>query len=284
MLVTRPLWALAQQGVQVTEIPADTEQSFSLKDFEEAFQENTKLVVTLHASNVTGFVLPIEKIGSIAKAHGVPYLLDAAQTAGVFPIDLSKLPIDMIAFPGHKGLLGPQGTGGLILREGISLRPLIYGGTGSLSELDQQPDFLPDALESGTLNGVGIAGLGAGVRYIREKGIDQIRKREQALCQLLIDGLQSIKGVRIYGGLKAEEKAPIVSFNIGNLDSMFVGFELSEQAKVIARAGLHCAPHAHQTLGTIVQGVIRFSPSHFTTEVEINKALEAVETIALKFK
>ena len=151
--VTRPLWALAQQGVQVTEISADNEQGFSIKKFEEAFQENTKLVVTLHASNVTGFMLPIEHIGTIAKAHGVPFLLDAAQTAGVFPIDLSKLHIDMLAFPGHKGLLGPQGTGGLILREGITLRPLIYGGTGSLSELDQQPDFLPDALESGTLNG-----------------------------------------------------------------------------------------------------------------------------------
>ena len=282
--VTRPLWALAQQGVQVTEISADNELGFALQDFEEAFKENTKLVVTLHASNVTGFVLPIEQIGSIAKAHGVPYLLDAAQTAGVFPIDLSKLPIDMIAFPGHKGLLGPQGTGGLILAEDISLRPLIYGGTGSLSELDQQPDFLPDALESGTLNGVGIAGLGAGVRYIREKGIDRIRKREQALCQLLIDGLMSIKGVQLYGGIKAEEKAPIVSFNIGNHDSKYVGFELSKRAEVIARAGLHCAPHAHQTLGTIVQGVIRFSPSHFTTEEEIDKALEAVEGIALDLR
>ncbi|HEY8909410.1 MAG TPA: aminotransferase class V-fold PLP-dependent enzyme [Desulfosporosinus sp.] len=278
--VTRPLWALAQQGVQVTEISADTEQGFPLKEYEEAFKENTKLVVTLHASNVTGFMLPIEHIGSIAKAHAVPYLLDAAQTAGVFPIDLSKLPIDMIAFPGHKGLLGPQGTGGLILREGISLRPMIYGGTGSLSELDQQPDFLPDALESGTLNGVGIAGLGAGVRYIREREIDRIRKREQALCQILIDGLRSIKGVRLYGGIKAEEKAPIVSFNIADHDSMFVGFELNKQAGVMARAGLHCAPHAHQTLGTIVQGAIRFSPSHFTTEVDIDTALEAVESIA----
>lgn len=282
--VTRPLWALTQQGVQVTEISADNEQGFSLKDFEETFKENTKLVVTLHASNVTGAVLPIEQIGSIAKAHGVPYLLDAAQTAGVFPINLSKLPIDMLAFPGHKGLLGPQGTGGLILREGITLRPLIYGGTGSLSERDQQPDFLPDALESGTLNGVGIAGLGAGVRYIREKGMDEIRKREQALCQLLINGLQSIKGIRLYGGIKAEEKAPIVSFNIGDNDSMFVGFELNKRAGVIARAGLHCAPHAHQPLGTIVQGVIRFSPSHFTTEVDINKALEAVESIAQDFQ
>ena len=270
--------------MQVTEISADNEQGFSLKDYEEAFKENTKLVVTLHASNVTGFILPIEQSGSVAKAHGVPYLLDAAQTAGVFPIDLSES-IDMIAFPGHKGLLGPQGTGGLILREGISLRPLIYGGTGSLSELDQQPDFLPDALESGTtLNGVGIAGLGAGVRYIREKGIDRIRKHEQALCQLLINGLQSIKGVRLYGGIKAEEKAPIVSFNIGDYDSNFVGFELSKLAGVIARAGLHCAPHAHRTLGTLVQGIIRFSPSHFSTEVEINKALEAVESIALDLR
>lgn len=279
--VTRPLWILAQQGVQVTEIAVDMEQGFLLKDYEAAFKKNTKLVVTLHASNVTGFVLPIEKIGSIAKAHGVPYLLDAAQTAGVFSIKLDKLPVDMIAFPGHKGLLGPQGTGGLILREGISLRPLIYGGTGSLSELDQQPDFLPDALESGTLNGVGIAGLGAGVRYIHEKGIDWIRKREQALCQSLTDGLKVIPGIKLYGGTKVEEKAPIVAFNIGRQDSLFVSFELSERAGIIARAGLHCAPHAHQTIGTMEQGVIRFSPSHFTTEEDINKVLEVVESIAV---
>lgn len=278
--VTRPLWVLAQQGVQVTEIAVDPEQGFSLKEYETAFKRNTKLVVTLHASNVTGMVLPIEQIGSIAKANGVPYLLDAAQTAGVFPIELKKLPVDMIAFPGHKGLLGPQGTGGLILGEGISLRPLLYGGTGSLSERDQQPDFLPDALESGTLNGAGIAGLGAGVRYIRERGLDQIRRHDQALCQDLIDGLRAIKGVRIYGGIKAKEKAPLVAFNIGTQDSSFVEFELSEQAGVIARAGLHCAPHAHQTLGTIEQGVVRFSPSYFTTKEDVVKALEAVESLS----
>ncbi|MHB8125772.1 MAG: aminotransferase class V-fold PLP-dependent enzyme [Desulfitobacteriaceae bacterium] len=280
--VSRPLWVLAQRGVQVTHIPVLTEKEFPWQDYEKAFNKKTKLVVTLHASNVTGTILPIERIGKIARAKGVLYLLDAAQTAGLFPLDFGRMPIDMLAFPGHKGLLGPQGTGGLIVRPQIALRPLIYGGTGSLSESDQQPDFLPDALESGTLNGVGIAGLGAGVRYLKTYGIDNVRKREQALCQRLILGLTKISGVQIYGGLDAEKKAPIVAFNIGKLDSTIVGYALDQVSGVIARAGLHCAPHAHSSLGTINQGVVRFSPSHFNTEEEIDIALAAVSQIALE--
>lgn len=280
--VSRPLRVLAQRGVEVTEIAVQTEKEFPWEDYKKAFTKKTKLVVSLHASNVTGTVLPIERIGKIARAKGALHLVDAAQTAGIFPLDFSRLPVDMLAFPGHKGLLGPQGTGGLILRPEITLRPLIYGGTGSLSESDQQPDFLPDALESGTLNGVGIAGLGAGIEYLKIQGIDNVRKREQALCRRLITGLNSIPGVQIYGGRDTESKAPIVAFNIGKLDSTEVGYVLDQEYGVIARAGLHCAPHAHISLGTIRQGAVRLSPSHYNTDEEIDLTLGAISEISKK--
>src|SRR5665647_2305950 len=244
--VVRPLWALKQRGVEVSEIPGIPGREFDLEAYDKVFQTNTKLVVTLHASNVTGTLLPIKEIGQIAHEHKAYYLLDAAQTAGVFPIDLGRLSVDLLAFPGHKSLLGPQGTGGLIVQPGIRLEPLIYGGTGSLSEEDRQPEFLPDALESGTLNGAGIAGLGAGVRYILSDGVEKIRVREQALCRKLWEGLRKIPGVKLYGSETVERRSPIVAFNIGELDAIEAGFILEEKAGVIARAGIHCAAHAHR--------------------------------------
>lgn len=278
--VTRPLKVLADQGVEVTEILVVPEQEFPWAEYEQAFRKNTKLVVTIHASNVTGTLLPIERIGRIARRHGAFYLLDASQTAGVFPLDLGHVPLDLLAFPGHKGLLGPQGTGGLILKPYVKLKPLLYGGTGSLSESDEQPDFLPDALESGTLNGAGIAGLGAGLRYLKAQGLDKIRYQEQTLCRRLTQGLLEIPELTLYGGTDASAKAPIVSFNIGDLDSTFVAFTLEQTAGIVARAGLHCAPHAHRTLGTMEQGVVRLSPSHFTTEEEIDRTIDAVKMVA----
>jgi len=278
--VARPLWALQQRGVEVSEVQGMLGKEFDFDAYRRAFRPNTKLVVTLHASNVTGTLLPIQEIGQIAHEYGAYYLLDAAQTAGVFPIDMGRLAVDLLAFPGHKGLLGPQGTGGLLVKPEIRLEPLIYGGTGSLSEEDRQPGFLPDALESGTLNGAGIAGLGAGVRYILKEGVDKIRVREQALCRKLWNGLREIPGVTLYGSDIVEQRSPIVAFNIGELDSVAAGFLLEEKAGVIARAGLHCAAHAHRMLGTLDQGVVRFSPSHFTREEEIETALRAVRSVA----
>ncbi|SPF33850.1 Aminotransferase class-V family protein [Candidatus Desulfosporosinus infrequens] len=278
--VARPLWALKQRGVEVSEIPGVPGEEFDFGEYNKAFRPNTKLVVTLHASNVTGTLLPVEEIGQIAHEHGAYYLLDAAQTAGVFPIDLGLLSVDLLAFPGHKGLLGPQGTGGLIVKADIRLEPLIYGGTGSRSEEDCQPDFLPDALESGTMNGAGIAGLGAGVQYILSEGVDKIRDREQALCRKLWEGLREIPGVKLYGSEMVERRSPILAFNIGEIDSIKVSFLLEQNAGVIARAGLHCAAHAHRMLGTLEQGVVRFSPSHFTSDEEIVTALQAVRRVA----
>ncbi|ACL19276.1 cysteine desulfurase family protein [Desulfitobacterium hafniense DCB-2] len=282
--VVRPLKALERYGVSVTEVSGEPGNEFSLEHYRQSFQKNTKCVITLHASNVTGTLLPIEEIGKIAGEHGVKYIVDAAQTAGVFDIDLETLPIDILTFPGHKGLLGPQGTGGLALREGVNLKPLIYGGTGSLSESENQPDFLPDALESGTLNGVGIAGLGASVQYLRSLGLHVIRKRELELCQQLIDGLSEIPEVKIYGENNALNRAPIVSFNIGSLDSMFVADRLDQVYGIRSRAGMHCAPHAHRMFKTISQGVIRFSPSHFTQSEEIAEAIQAVRNLAKEFE
>jgi len=278
--VARPLWALKQKGIEVSEVPGIPGREFDLEAYDRAFKTNTKLVVTLHASNVTGTLLPVKEIGQIAHEHNTYYLLDAAQTAGVFPIDVRRQSVDLLAFPGHKGLLGPQGTGGLIVRPRIRLEPLIYGGTGSLSEEDRQPDFLPDALESGTLNAVGITGLGAGVRYILNEGMDRIRVREQVLCRKLWNGLKEIQGVKLYGSDMVERRSPIVAFNIGDMDSVEASFRLEERAGVIARAGLHCAAHAHRMFGTLEQGVVRFSPSHFTSEEEIETTLQAVKELA----
>ncbi|CAA7601517.1 cysteine desulfurase [Acididesulfobacillus acetoxydans] len=278
--VARPLYALGQRGVEVSEVPGVPGAEFDLAAYRKAFRSNTKLVVTLHASNVTGTMLPIREIGQIAHERGVYYLLDAAQTAGVFPIDMKRLPLDLLAFPGHKALLGPQGTGGLLINADLQLEPLIYGGTGSLSEEVRQPDFLPDALESGTLNGIGLAGLGAGVRYILTEGMDKIRVREQELCRKLWEGLKKIPGVKLYGNEQVERRAPIIAFNLGEMDSVELSYILEERAGIVARAGLHCASQAHRMIGTLDQGVVRFSPSHFTTAEEIDAALQTVRDLA----
>lgn len=278
--VARPLYALRQRGVEVSEVPGVPGDEFDFESYLKAFRPNTKLVVTLHASNVTGTMLPVREIGQMAHEQGAYYLLDAAQTAGVFPIDLKRLPLDLLAFPGHKGLLGPQGTGGLIIKPGIQLKPLIYGGTGSLSEEVRQPDFLPDALESGTLNGIGIAGLGAGVRYILTEGIDKIRVREQELCRKLWEGLKEIPGVKLYGNEQVERRAAIIAFNLSEMDSVELSYILEEKTGIIARAGLHCAAQAHRMLGTLEQGVVRLSPSHFTSAEEIETTLQGVKELA----
>jgi len=279
--VSRPLKALEENGgAEVTFLPCTPEGLLDPRQVEEAMQENTKLVVVNHASNVNGTIQPIEEIGRITKARQVIFMVDAAQTAGVFPLDVEKLNIDLLAFPGHKSLLGPQGTGGLYIREGVELTPARYGGTGGNSESPYLPEVLPDRYESGTPNTPGIAGLGAGVKFILEKGIHEIRRHEQELTKQLLAGLQSIDQVKIYGLHDPLKQAPVVSINIGEEGSAEVGFILDRAFQIAVRAGLHCAPLAHQTMGTITQGTIRFSLGYFNTAEEIEYTLECIKKIA----
>lgn len=278
--VTRPLKALEETGVEVDFLPCSPEGLLNPQQISESVKGNTKLVVINHASNVNGTIQPIEEIGKITKEKGLIFMVDAAQTAGVFPLDVETMNIDLLAFPGHKGLLGPQGTGGLYIGAGVDLVPAREGGTGGNSESPYQPEVLPDRFESGTPNTPGIAGLGAGVKFVLEKGLDEIRKHEQELTKQLLTGLQSIDKVKIYGLGDALKQAPVVSINIGEEGSSEVAFVLDRAFQIAVRAGLHCAPLAHQTMGTITQGTVRFSLGYFNTGEEIEYTLESIKKIA----
>jgi selenocysteine lyase/cysteine desulfurase len=253
-------------------------------DIERAIRPYTRLIVLSHASNVVGTILPVAEVGRIARDHGVPLLVDAAQSAGCYPIDFEAMEIDLLAFSGHKSLYGPQGTGALCIREGIEslLEPLKYGGTGSYSEYEHQPEFLPDKYESGTPNTVGLAGLGAGVRFVMQEGLSNIREKEERLTKLLMDGLTTIPGVDIYGNSHPGDRVAIVSFNISGLTPSEVALQLEEDFRIMCRPGLHCSPVAHKTLGTFPQGSVRLSPGHFNSVHDIERTVEAVRQIARK--
>jgi cysteine desulfurase family protein len=282
--VMRPLRALERQGLEVTAVPCSFQGELDPREIEKAIKKKTNLIVITHASNVTGTLMPISEIGKIAKEHGIFFCIDAAQTAGACPIDVKRMRIDLLAFTGHKALYGPPGTGGLYIREGLeeNIEALTRGGTGSRSEFQEQPDFMPDKYESGTPNTVGVAGLGAGVRFILEQGIALIRAKEQALTRLLIEGLQSISGVCVYGSGDPERQIAICSFNIRDLLPSEITMVLDEEFQIMSRPGLHCAPAAHQTIGTVPQGTVRLSAGSFTTEEEIALALKAIEKIAAR--
>ncbi len=241
--------ALERSGVSLTTVPCAPDGTLDPQEIERAIRDHTRLLCLLHASNLTGTIMPVAEAGAIARRHQVLFLVDAAQTAGILPIDVQEQRIDLLAFTGHKGLFGPQGTGGLYIRPGLELRPLKEGGTGSLSEQVDQPDFLPDKYESGTPNTPGIAGLGAGVQFIAETGMEQIQHHEQRLGEMLVDGLGEIDGIVVYGPEDSNHRLAVVSFNIEGLDCGEIGFAL-DQDGIIARSGLHCAPLAHRTIGT----------------------------------
>ena len=228
--------------------------------------------------------MPISEVGKIARAHDIPYCIDAAQTAGAYPIDVEAMKIDLLAFTGHKSLYGPQGTGGLYIREDLEkkIEPLMRGGTGSRSESQEQPDFMPDKYESGTPNTVGITGLGAGASFCLEQGVAQIRAKEEGLMRMLIEELQTIPGVLIHGCGDSEKQVAICSFTMSDLSPSEVTMALDEEFNIMSRPGLHCAPMAHQTIGTAPQGTVRLSAGYFTTEEEISVALEAVGKIAAR--
>jgi cysteine desulfurase family protein len=279
--VVRPLSTLEHRGVKVTRIPPSTETGVvSGHDIEQAITDDTKLLVMTHASNVIGVIQPIEIYGAIAKKHELIFMVDGAQTAGKYPIDVQGANIDLLAFSGHKGLLGPPGTGVLYVGNRVDLDPLREGGTGSQSELEDQPIELPDRYESGTLNSIGISGLGAGLKYVFAEGLDRIRAHEQILTQSLIKGLSQIPGVILYAARDPAKQAPIVSLNIRGYEPGEVGVILDQRFDIKARTGLHCAAAAHKVLGTYPRGTVRLSPGYFNTVGDIDATLQALERIA----
>jgi cysteine desulfurase family protein len=275
----RPLRALGASGVECTVVSCDRQGELDPADLEQALRPNTRLIALNHASNVTGTMLPVAEAGRLARRHGLLFLVDASQTAGIFPIDVEALHIDLLAFPGHKGLYGPPGTGGLYIRDGISLTPLRYGGTGSQSESEEQPVIMPEMFESGTVNTVGIAGLGAGVEFLLQEGIERIQVHEAELLEKLRTGLAAIPGLIIYGSGR-QPQAPVLSVNIRENASGEVAFLLDRIYQIAVRSGLHCAALAHRTLGTIKQGTVRFGLSHFNTAEEIAQVVKAMEELS----
>lgn len=275
----RPIKALESIGVENTVVQCDTKGILDPQKIQGAIKENTKLIAMTHASNVAGTIMPIEKVGEIAKKNKVLLLVDAAQTAGVYNIDVQKMNIDLLAVPGHKGLMGPQGTGILYIREGLELMHMKEGGTGSKSEMLTQPEIIPDRYESGTPNTPGIVGLGAGIAFILEEGLDKIRKHEEALTGYMLSELKKMEKVIVYGPQDPKKQAAVISINIGNEDSSEVSYVLDKVFDIAVRSGLHCAPMAHQTLGTFEQGTVRFSLGYFTTKEDVTKAIEALKKI-----
>jgi len=278
----RPLMALKEKGIEVTIVKANEEGKIDPEDIKEAITKKTKMIAITHASNVTGTIMPIEEIGNIAREMNLIFLVDAAQTVGVLPIDVEKQNIDLLAFPGHKGLYGPQGTGGLYVRKSIEILPLEEGGTGSKSESMYQPDLMPDKLESGTPNTPGIAGLKEGVKFVKSVGIKNIYQQEKRLTKILIEGLKEIKGVKIYGPQKVEERVGVVSITLKDSDVGEISYILDRDFDIATRAGLHCAPLAHSTIGTLKTGTLRFGIGYFNTEEEVEKAVKAIEIISQK--
>lgn len=278
--VTRPLKKLEQFGIETTKVRTSPLTGIDLTALEQAIQENTKLVVCNHISNVTGAVNPVKEIGEICRRKGVLFLLDAAQSAGMTIIDVEEMRIDLLAFPGHKGLMGPQGTGGLFIREGITLETLKEGGTGIQSESLFQPEKGPERYESGTMNNPGIAGLAAGLKYIFEEGLENIEKKEIQLTNRLLYGLNSIEQVHIYGPKAESLRGSVVSFTIDHILPTDAAFILDNVFEIAVRAGLHCASDAHASLGTLEKGgVIRISPGYFNTENEIDRCIDAIKSI-----
>lgn len=278
--VLRPLKTLEESGIEVTIIQCSKDGTINIEDIKKSIKSNTKLIVTTHASNLTGTIFPIDEIGYIAKEKGIIYMVDAAQSAGVYDIDVKAMNIDILAFPGHKSLLGPQGTGGIYIKDGLDIKPLKEGGTGSQSNLLEQPDILPDRFESGTPNTPGIVGLGSGVKYILERGIHEIRAHEEELTKHFMDELKKIPNVKLYGPCDIKKQAPVVSLNIGEEDSSEISYILDQEFDIAVRPGLHCAPLAHKTIGTFEQGTVRFSIGLFNTHEDIERAIKAIKAIS----
>ncbi len=277
--VLRPIRELEKIGVENTIVWADRTGQVDPSKIKAAIKKNTRMIVTTHISNLTGTILPIEEIAKIARDHGIRYLLDASQSAGVYEIDIAKLNLDLLAFPGHKSLLGPQGTGGLYIKEGLEINTLIQGGTGSDSYSLNQPSSMPEKFESGTPNTPGIVGLGEGIRFINKVGITSIRKHEEDLTRYFIEEASKIKGLSLYGPGDVLKQSPVVALNFDNMDSSELAYILNEEFDIYVRPGLHCAPLAHETIGTLEQGAVRFSFGYFNTLEEVSYCIKALDKI-----
>ena len=283
--VLRPLYRL--QGVELSLLPTKAETGkerqagvLDYQKLEEMVKPNTRGLVITHASNLTGNITDLKQAGAFAKKHSLLFIVDAAQTAGAVPMDMERMGIDVLCFTGHKGLYGPQGTGGVCVRPGLSIRPLKVGGSGIHSFDREHPSEMPAALEAGTLNGHGIAGLGAAARWLLETGVEQIRAQEQALLRRFVDGVKEVEGVTLYGNPDLDRRTGIQSLNIRDYDSARVADWLYEDYGIAVRGGAHCAPLMHEALGTREQGAVRFSFSYFNTEAEADEAAAAVRELA----
>ena len=285
--VLRPLYRL--QGVELSVLPVkaavDSKEErqagiLAYDELEALLRPNTKALIITHASNLTGNITDLERAAAFAKKHSLLLIVDAAQTAGAVPVDMERMGIDVLCFTGHKGLYGPQGTGGVCVRPGLSIRPLKVGGSGIHSFDREHPSEMPAALEAGTLNGHGIAGLGAAARWLLETGVEQIRAREQALLRRFVDGVKEVEGVTFYGNPDLDRRTGIQSLNIRDYDSARVADWLYEDYGIAVRGGAHCAPLMHEALGTREQGAVRFSFSYFNTEAEADEAAAAVRELA----
>lgn len=278
--VLRPLYEMEKRGVRLTILKCDRKGKLDVSQFEEAICDDTKMIVCTNGSNLTGNYVNVGEIGAIAKKRGVLFVVDASQTAGVFPINVEEMNIDVLCFTGHKGLLGPQGTGGIYVREGIQIRPLKCGGSGVQTYSKTHPSQMPTALEAGTLNGHGIAGLNAALDYLEKTGIDKIRHREQELMWRFYEGVKDIPQITVYGDYSTKDRCAIVTLNIGDYDSGEVSDALLMDYGISTRPGGHCAPLMHEALGTVEQGAVRFSFSHYNTEEEIDTAIRAIAELA----
>ena len=277
--VLRPLYRLEKRGVELSFVPADRLGRIALSDFAPLLRPNTRAVITTHASNLTGNLVDLDAVGAFAREHGLLYVVDASQTAGAFSIDMACSGISVLCFTGHKSMMGPQGTGGLCLAEGVEIRPLKTGGTGVQTYLPEQPAAYPTRLEAGTLNGHGIAGLSAAVDFLRETGVAAIHEKETALMRQFYDGVRAIPGVTVYGDFTGD-RAPVVSLNIEDADSGEVADFLAAEYDIAVRSGAHCAPRMHRALGTEAQGAVRFSFGWYNTPAEVETAIAAIRSYA----
>lgn len=280
--VLRPLYYMESQGIELTILPVNTCGRIRISDMELAIRPNTRAVVCTHASNVTGEINDLEQIGALCRQHNLLLVADCSQTAGIFPISMKTMNLDVLCFTGHKSLLGPQGTGGICVRKGVTIRPLLMGGSGIYSFSKEHPQQMPEALEAGTLNGPGIAGLHAALTYIGEQGMDSLRQHELDLMWYFYDGIKDLPGIKVYGDFsdRAALRAPIVSWNLRQYDAGMVADELWERHAIAVRAGSHCAPLMHRALGTEHQGMVRMSFSSMNTEDEVKTAIAAVTELA----